>query len=374
MAARCLLFLSIATLAVFAAVQIRSSYRSEEFLHPLRNVELPRECLRDENRSERITCLMDALKGPIAKHGVRPYLDALEREFLANDSASSGGITACHDIAHGIASAGVEALGDVETVLASCNELCTFGCYHGAVERYVARGGKIASQISTLCAGVSERNRSACFHGLGHGVAELSGYDLKKSFALCDRLMSDIQRRDCAFGVLMEAFEPSTFGTTSLAIPENLPSFCASFPSVYAEACFRNSGGYEFARSRDASRAFAVCQAAHPDSRWECAVGFGQNIYFSFQGKPSEILPICALGAREQRQACLHGALMSSVVSDPLARHGFEICASIEADQRADCYAFLGGHIRAMHDRATQEKLCASLGEGDRKFCEGVVE
>lgn len=339
-----------------------------------RNVSLPRECLREEDRSKRISCVIDTLTGPIKQYGVRAYLDLLEREFLTDDSASAGGITACHDIAHGIASAGVEALGDVTSVLASCTELCTFGCYHGAVERYVARGGDIAHNISTLCLGASPKNRPACFHGLGHGVAELSGYDLKKSFALCDRLSAQDASRDCGFGVFMEAFEPSTFGRASLPIPENLPAFCASFYGVYAEACFRNSGGYEFARSRDVSRAFAVCAAAHPDSRWPCAVGFGQNIYFSFQGKSSEILSICALGIGEQRQACLHGALMSSVVSDPLARHGFELCASVEAGEKADCYTFLGGHIRAVHDLTTQQKLCASLEEGDRKFCESMVQ
>lgn len=334
---------------------------------------LPRECLKDENRSKRIACVIDALEEPIKKYGVRPHLDALEREFLQNDSAASGGITACHDIAHGIASAGVEALADVRAVLGSCTNLCTFGCYHGAVERYVARGGRITETIQTLCSDVDQAGRSACFHGLGHGVAEVSAYDLKRSFALCGKLLSDDERRECGFGVFMEVFEPSTFGRASLPIPEDLPGFCSSLSGVYAEACFRLSGAYEHARSRDARSAFRVCQAVDPDGRWSCAVGFGQNVYFSFQGKPQEILSLCAAGSEDQIRACVHGALMSSVVSDPTARHGFELCAVREGEERSDCYRFLGSHIRAVHGRSSQEKFCSTLEESDRLACAGEL-
>jgi hypothetical protein len=363
-----LLLLLAAGIGVFAYL-----WESPTGVKKTQSVSLPSECLENENRSKRIVCVIEALKKPIARHGASPYLAALEREFVQNDSANSGGITACHDIAHGIASAAVEALGDVRRVLGECTNICTFGCYHGAVERYVAAGGKIAETIQTLCMDVGQEGRPACLHGLGHGVAEVAGYDLKKAFALCDKLSLDAERRDCGFGVFMEVFEPSTFGRASLPIPEDLPRFCSGLYGVYAEACVRLSGGYEHARSRDAGSAFRVCQTLDPDGRWSCAVGFGQNIYFSFQGKPEEVLSLCAAGSKDQPRECAHGALMSSVVSDPTARHGFEFCAVLEGDRKNDCHGFLGAHIRAVHGEEARRDLCGALKESDRLVCAGSL-
>jgi len=335
---------------------------------------LPKVCLEEQDRSKRILCVIRALEEPIATHGVGVFMDALEREFLADDSSRIGGITACHDIAHGIGSAGIEALKDVPTVLASCSALCTYGCYHGTMERYIAKGGNIEKEIPLLCSSVPEKDRSACFHGLGHGIADFVGYDLREAFVLCDKLEAEDARRNCGSGVFMEVYEPSTFDRSSPPLPEDIPSFCASLPGVYDEVCFRNSSSYEYARSRDMQKAFAVCKGADPDFRWPCAVGLGQNIYFSYRGNAQDILGLCAEGTEDEYRACMQGALMSSVVSDSLARHGFEICAVVPKDLQRECLSFLGGHIQSVHDRDQRQILCQTIGGIEKEYCLGIIE
>ena len=95
-------------------------------------------------------------------------------------------------------------------------------------------------------------------------------------------------------------------------------------------------------------------------------------MYFSYQGVAKQLLGLCTLGENEQRRACIRGALMSSVTSDPLARHGFEICLAVEKDIREERYGFLGQHIEQVHGKTQRQTLCSAILLGpERNACIG---
>lgn len=307
-----------------------------------------------QDHTKFIYCLKNALKKPIEELGVTKLVSDLEQSYKNDDSANSGGITRCHDIAHAIGQAGVSFTKDPKQVLDQCTDLCTSGCYHGAVEQYVLDNSSdtLLANMNNLC------TSAACFHGLGHGLASIAQFDLKKSLQLCDKLNDDSSKMNCGFGVFMELYEPSSFNPVPLSIPENLPAFCSNLTGVYSNVCYRNIGNYEYVRTKDVKKAFSICEAIPKDYGRDCRLALGQAAYFNGQGKVEFIISICKNVSGDQFKDCIDGSLMSSVSSDPLARHSFEICSRVDDVFKKNCYQFLGGHIEAVYGKETRQKLC----------------
>lgn len=312
------------------------------------------KCLQNQDRTKQILCYKENLRGLIQSEGISQLMKKLEEDFKKNDSAGSGGITRCHDIAHAIGQAGISITKDPKTVLTQCSDLCTSGCYHGAVEQYVQHTSSdtFLANLNNLC------SSEACFHGLGHGLASIAQFDLQKSLQFCDRLDSENAKRNCGFGVFMELYEPSSFNPIPLSIPENLLAFCSDLSGVYLNVCYRNIGNYELVRTRDIKKAFNICDKIPKDYGRDCRLALGQATYFNSQGKAEYIISTCKNVLGDQFKDCIDGSLMSGVSSDPLARHGFEICSQVDDSIKTHCYQFLGSHIESVYGQEVRQKLC----------------
>ncbi len=314
----------------------------------------------NQDRTKFIFCLKNVLKDLIGNSGVKKLLSQLETSYKKNDFSSQGGITRCHDIAHAIGQAGVSAAKDSKTVLSQCTDLCTSGCFHGAIEQSVLQQSADAflGKVSNLC------SDPACFHGLGHGLASIAGYDLQKSLTLCDRLKEHNDKRNCGFGVFMEIYEPSSFNPIPKALPEDLLTFCGGLSGVYLEVCYRNIGSYEYSRTKqDITKGLDMCRSIPQNYQRECRVALGQQIYFNQRGNSQNILNLCRSEQKPEFKDCIDGAIMSSVSSDPLARHGFELCSQVNDEIKPDCYQFLGGHIQAVYGQKSRLENCKQVKE-----------
>lgn len=299
------------------------------------------KCPSSQYRTDRIFCFIEELPRIISAAGLSTTMNALAQLIHSNKMPESGRITGCHDLAHAIGIAGVKASGDIGETLASCTSLCTFGCYHGAVEGYVLQGGDFEHAIKNLCGATAQSDKPACFHGLGHGAAYVGEYTLSKALALCDKLLDEGARRDCGSGVLMELYEPSAFDHPRLEFPEDIPAFCGTLSGVYGEVCFVTAGLHEYGRSLDGVRAFATCERVPSHLRRACITAIGQNFYFVFHGNAQDIMNACgAIGKPDDYQACLEGALTSSIVSDS-PQNGFALCEISREDIKKKCYEFL---------------------------------
>lgn len=311
----------------------------------------------NQDRTQFISCLKTILVES-DKFDVKGLISQLDANYRQNDSSTQGGITRCHDIAHAIGQAGVTSIKDPKAVLSQCTDLCTSGCFHGAIEQSVLEQSADAflSKVNSLC------SQPACFHGLGHGLASIAGYDLGKSLQLCDRLDNYDAKRNCGFGVFMELYEPSSFNPTPLKPPSDLLGLCFSLTGVYQEVCFRNIGTYQYARTnQDIKKAFALCHMEPTANQRECRVALGQVIYFNRQGEAKSIIDVCSIGMSDEYKDCIDGSIMASVSSDPLVRHGFELCSQIDNPQKIGCYQFLGSHIQAVYGVETRNNLCNQL-------------
>lgn len=314
----------------------------------------------NHNRTKFIACLKITFEKSINQLGVEKLLSELEVNYKKNDFSSEGGITRCHDIAHAIGQAGVSVTKDPKKVFSQCTNLCTSGCFHGAVEQTVLQepADAFLRRVDDLC------SNPACYHGLGHGLASIAAYDLQKSLHLCDGLNEHESKKNCGFGVFMELYEPSSFNPVPKALPQDLLNFCNSMNGVYLEVCYRNIGTYEYARTNQAiTKALETCRLIPKQYQRECRVALGQQIYFNQQGNTAKIINLCKNAEEGEVVDCIDGAIMSSVSSDTLARHGFELCSQVKDTISMGCYKFLGEHIQDVYGEDSRLERCQQVKE-----------
>ena len=64
------------------------------------------------------------------------------------------------------------------------------GCMHGVLmEAFTERPGSLRDRIATLCDGEAFRQihkKGDCVHGVGHGAAYVSDYDIPRALTLCE--------------------------------------------------------------------------------------------------------------------------------------------------------------------------------------------
>lgn len=329
-------------------------------------------CAGESNRTKGILCYKQIVEEEIRKQGIRPFMEALEGIYLASDDAESGGITRCHDLAHAIGQVGAIAAEDPNQAVLSCTSLCTSGCYHGVVEGYLAKGENLEVKLPSLCGSAKENlsdgELGACYHGLGHGTATISGYDLYEALSLCDKV-SEEGRRDCGQGVIMELYEPSSFDHALLEFPPDIPAFCNTLWGVYAEVCHATAGLHEYARSRDREKAVATCAAVPKELQDGCMSGLGQNIYFYEQGEATRIIDFCRKAGERWTGPCISGAVEAGVMSDPLARHSFALCQKLEGSIKKLCYRTLREQIGFRQGEDKYLALCKNLTGEERELC-----
>lgn len=313
-------------------------------------------CQKENDRAGIILCFKREIEPAVQSAGMTPVIEAIKESYLEEDRAAQGGITVCHDMLHAIGQLGAIHSKDPAKTLGECTSLCTSGCYHGVVEGFVSLGHELSSDFSNLCGNIGmASDRAACFHGLGHGFASIRGFNLEGALGLCGLITGISGKKDCGAGVIMELFEPASFGNAPLKFPEDIPGFCLGLAPPHDETCDHTAGLHEYARSNDEKRAIAVCQKVPAARRSNCIAALGQNMYFALQGDPEKIISFCGRVPGDLRPPCLAGALEASSMSDPRARHGAAICAQMQSES-GWCWQALGTSIEFYHGKGQGNK------------------
>lgn len=280
-------------------------------------------CPPSQDRSGSIVCFRNFLSDFVAQNGVQELMSALT--VIANDESLDPSY--CHDVVHAVGQLGTEHQSVQETV-ATCTDLCTYGCHHGAVEQYVATETDPQKQlqlVDDVVAACKTSNRAACFHGLGHGVSVLANYELAGSLALCDQVDEESDRLSCGEGVLMELYEPSTFDKPIQEFPEDIGAFCASLESPYHVTCYRMVGSHTYQRTQSESAAVAACMNIDQEFRGDCIAALSQNIYFMQQSNLHSVVDFCQRQTNSYREDCLKGMLYGAEIAAQSSRKK-EIC------------------------------------------------
>lgn len=325
-------------------------------------------CDSNSQRTQYILCIKERIMVEVEKKGIRPLMLALEEEYKGDAGSLSGGITRCHDIAHAIGQIGAGE--NLNESLLGCTQICTSGCYHGVVEGFVAKGGELRSNINGLCKVEDSPlvSTSACFHGLGHGIADINGYDLKKSLLTCDLISQEGARKNCAYGVIMEIYEPSSFAHPLGEFPPDIPRFCQDLWGVYIDACNETAGVHEYGRSKDEDLAIEVCFSVPKSTSGDCISALAQNVYFASEEDIEKTFSFCDKTGPYQKN-CIFGALEASIMSDPGLRNAYKICERVEEDLEASCYMALGQKVEKMFGSEKKDQVCEGVPEENESSC-----
>lgn len=330
--------------------------REKDALGQLR--EAQKGCAGETERSKQILCFKKRLENPLKRAGLASYVQAIEAMF-GTDAKDQDSITMCHDLLHVVGGIAGASSSDFALVVSSCTESCTYGCYHGAIEGAIA-SGHTQTDLIDACVRLSRTAKNACFHGLGHGAASLTGFRLRDALTICDKVPQE-WRADCGSGVLMEIYEPSTFVHGRQEFPNDIPAFCATLHEPYSDTCYATAGLHAYGRSQDASEAFATCGRIPRELRDICIFYIGNNAYFVFNGAAEKIDALCAAedaSVSADYQRCREGAIAASSIADPSVKFGFAACASAETQDRQSCVDFLAARLDEHRGKDARIQLC----------------
>lgn len=330
-------------------------------------------CAGSAERTKYIVCYKKNLEPGIKKYGLKPFMSELGIKYASSVNFDNGGINQCHDVAHAIGQTAGAYSKDLNKTILDCPNLCTSGCFHGVVEGAISTGFDILGNIGNLCryeeGGKALSTNTDCFHGLGHGVADLSGFDLVQALKYCDLINTEEGQRSCGAGVIMELYEPSSFDHALLQFPDDIAKFCKDLWGTYRETCYITAGTHIFIKESSTAKAISACFSVPDEYKKSCISALGQNMFFVYQGNFIKLSAFCQNLPGIYPESCYGGVIESSVMSDPLVRKGMEICQSFDDNDSQKCF---DGVIQRMIVSNRTEKvneICDQVTNDKKQLC-----
>jgi len=337
-----------------------------------------KNCSENKERTKYIVCYKKKLEQGVKTFGLKPMMAELENRYLYSVDFDRGGINQCHDVAHAIGQTAGASSKDLNKTILECPNICTSGCFHGVVEGAISTGYKILDNIGILCKnkinGVEASTNSDCFHGLGHGVADISGFDLIQSLKYCDLIDSVEGQRNCGAGVIMELYEPSSFDHALLEFPEDIAKFCGTLWGTYAETCYITAGTHAYIRNNSEQESVDACISVPSSFVSGCVSALGQNMFFVYQGDYKKLETFCTQFLKNYLKDCYSGVLESSVMSDPLVRKGVEICSSFDVTKSKECFDAIVSRMNSSNRAEKINYICNILSIDKKETCLNSVK
>jgi len=332
-----------------------------------------KNCSESKERTKYIVCYKKNLEGGVKTFGLKPMMTELENRYLYSVDFDRGGINQCHDVAHAVGQTAGAYSKDLNKTILECPNICTSGCFHGVVEGAISTGYKILDNIGILCRnkidGIEASTNSDCFHGLGHGVADISGFDLIQSLKYCDLIDSTEGQRSCGAGVIMELYEPSSFDHALLEFPEDIAKFCGTLWGTYAETCYITAGTHAYIRNNSEKESVDACVSVPSSYISGCVSALGQNMFFVYQGDYKKLENFCTQFLQNNLKDCYSGVIESSVMSDPLVRKGVEICSSFDLVKSKECFDAIVTRMNSSNRAEKINDICNVLVSDKKETC-----
>jgi hypothetical protein len=309
---------------------------------------------------------------------------------------------------------------DVAAVFAGCTGLFQSGCYHGVIQAYLTReGGVDSANVAGLCdllqgSPPSHWLRFQCTHGIGHGLEMINAWDLPRSLAGCDWLVSGWDREGCYGGAFMENAVASMPGgrhhTSARVIAENAatgehtgqgehgehgghdgatpdPSKitfkmrdstdalypCSVVGSRYQATCYLLQGGIILQGVKyDFAAAAAACDRAPADIRQNCYLSLGTSASGMTVQNTRKVIAQCSNGDPAFQPWCFVGAVKNYVDVTANPADGIAFCRQVPSGRnQRQCYVALGEEISALHyvDRPARDRACAMVPADGIEAC-----
>ena len=267
------------------------------------------------------------LEAWIPRLGVPGLLDALE-----------SGFPSCHDHAHELGKVAYATSRDMPGALRACQTRCVSGCMHGVLmEAFTERPGALRERIATLCDGETFRQihkKGDCVHGVGHGAAYVSDYDIPRALALCEAVGERAYQYYCASGAYMQVF--MTFQKQISARVDHYPCDEAK---RFAAACYRYKVFFMLARAAARGQGIeavaAECLGLPSRVQPACFHGIGHASVGTVAEAPARIHEVCERGPAAAHWLCIQGVVEKLAELDEPA--ALRVCAELREKNAEVC-------------------------------------
>lgn len=227
----------------------------------------------------------------------------------------------------------------------SCGRSCGYGCAHGVIVGILKRDPSIIDDPEKICSSrglysMTNSESIACYHGIGHALAEYTGYALASSLAYCGSFGDIGAQEECWTGVFMEIYTPLTAGRVPQPLPQDALSFCSPFELPVRNFCIRQIAAAKYKVTEDIHEAFNLCPSLPSSERVFCVATLGADAYFVEKANPQRIIHACSQTMHFMSK-CIEGAITSSLVIDATGRQGMVICQESPKHMQESCTASL---------------------------------
>lgn len=185
--------------------------------------------------------------------------------------------------------------------VAVCDNVFSFGCYHGFFGLAIAGSGKgVIKELDQACIRKWGVKGTGCQHGIGHGLlAQLGPGGLLEALEACSTLTWKRPIGGCSGGVFMEYNYRTMEDPTKVKIrelePDDPHSPCSSLPAKFLQACYYSQADWwEKVYTADYAKIGVLCEGlSGPRLREACYQGLGNTIAPSTDFDVEESIVAC---------------------------------------------------------------------------------
>jgi hypothetical protein len=209
---------------------------------------------------------------------------------------------------------------------------------HGVLmEAFTERPGSLRDRIATLCDGDAFRQihkKGDCVHGVGHGAAYVSDYDVPRALALCEAVGERAYQYYCASGAYMQVF--MTYQRQISARTDHYPCDEAK---RFAAACYRYKVFFMLAKAAGRGEGMDAvakeCLGLPTRVQPACFHGIGHASVGTVAQTPARIHDVCERGPSAAQWLCIQGVVEKLAELDAPAAQ--RVCAELRGKNAEVC-------------------------------------
>jgi hypothetical protein len=209
---------------------------------------------------------------------------------------------------------------------------------HGVLmEAFTEQPTALRDRIATLCNREAFRDiakKGDCVHGIGHGAAYVSHYEIGQALTLCEALGERAYQYYCASGAYMQLF--MTYQRQIAARADHYPCDEAR---RFAAACYRYKVFFMLARASGqgdpVETVAGECLALPVRVQPACLHGLGHASVGAVAAAPARIRAICERGPEAAQWLCIQGVVEKlAELDEPAAAR---VCAELRGRNAGVC-------------------------------------
>jgi hypothetical protein len=357
------IFLGAAGLKAVQAVRHRASGMRSESHGSMAGMDHSGGQVIDWSRASDVDLEVAPVFLTAAHDGLGASLDSLNSLTRRDAKLAALGPAGLHQVAHMLGRFAIAHAHNDPLVFRECRPGFLSGCQHGVMEGYFATRPPLDStSLAGLCTRIAPAVPAVamreCAHGMGHGVIEAAGGDLRRALGLCGALGNGDLWRECTDGVFMSSVQADI--ASFVRGERTTGRRCDQLDGRYAPSCWSYEAALSLTRdAKDLTKSLAECDSAPPSAVGACYWGFGKQSAGLYPEQPARIAKACREGKSNRGAECRAGAVAYYTDVSWTADGAVSFCRSVEPDEKNDCYGALGVAMRAMQsDTGSFEREC----------------